>query len=209
MPQPIRMYKVLKGEQFIETMFPGRYAGDSSRGIFGRLDCQSGMLMHKENRVFFMSWNDAVTAGYRPCKKCKPSMSDKYPEHEALREALKAALSSKLHIGIWEVTVSLDGKECHLEWYVRLNWQERYAGKGEYEKVTLAVFSKNDEAREAAIKFGKKYNLPVLRHDVEDENWSILGITAKRTNDLEAARDKRELKELLKSNGVEWSNWMF
>ena len=46
--------------------------------IFGRLDCRSGMRALKRNRIFFLTWKDAVTAGYRPCKNCRPGPDDHY-----------------------------------------------------------------------------------------------------------------------------------
>lgn len=209
MPQPIKMYKVLRGGKFFDTVFPGRYAGNTTHKIFGRLDCKSGMLMYKENRVFFMSWKDAVEAGYRPCEKCKPDMSDKYPEHEALREALKIALSSKLHVGIWETTTSSDGQNFSKAWYVHINWQERTAKKGEYEEIKMGAYSKYPETYNAALELGRYYNIPVLIHGAEDENCAVIGITVKRANDLETARDKQGLKKLLESKGFKCSNWMF
>ena len=69
-------YKVLKDGKIIESGFPGRYAGYSVGRIFGRLDCQSGMRMKKENRVFFLTWEDAILQGYRPCQNCKPTPND-------------------------------------------------------------------------------------------------------------------------------------
>jgi len=68
----MKKYKVLKGGKIIESDVPGKYAGWKPGKIFGRLDCKSGMRMKKENRVFFLTWDDAIAAGYRPCKKCKP-----------------------------------------------------------------------------------------------------------------------------------------
>ncbi len=58
--------------QVYQSKVPGRYAGWRPGKIFGRLDCRSGMRMNKENRVFFLSYEDALAAGYRPCKNCKP-----------------------------------------------------------------------------------------------------------------------------------------
>jgi len=72
----MKQYKVFKCGKIVETQYPGQYAGwnggRKDRKIFGRLDCKSGMRMKKENRIFFHTWKDAVEAGYRPCKKCKP-----------------------------------------------------------------------------------------------------------------------------------------
>lgn len=67
-----KLYKILKEGKIILSPIPGKYAGWRPGKIFGRLDCKSGMRMKKENRVFFHSWRDAIKAGYRPCKKCKP-----------------------------------------------------------------------------------------------------------------------------------------
>ena len=69
-------YKVLKGGKIVESAIPGRYAGYRPGKIFGRLDCKAGMRMKKENRVFFLTREDAIAAGYRPCRNCKPTPSD-------------------------------------------------------------------------------------------------------------------------------------
>ena len=74
----VQKYKVLIKNRIVESATPGRYAGWKQGKIFGRLDCRSGMRMKKENRVFFLTWQDAIDAGYRPCKKCKPTPNDKY-----------------------------------------------------------------------------------------------------------------------------------
>jgi len=68
-----KLYKVLKDGKTIKSRKKGKYAGWRPGKIFGRLDCKSGMRMKRENRVFFLTWQDAVDAGYRPCKNCKPS----------------------------------------------------------------------------------------------------------------------------------------
>ena len=67
-----KTYRVLRRGRIIESAIPGKYAGCRPGKIFGRLDCRSGMQMKKENRVFFLSWDDAIAAGYRPCKNCRP-----------------------------------------------------------------------------------------------------------------------------------------
>jgi methylphosphotriester-DNA--protein-cysteine methyltransferase len=73
-----KVYHVLKDCKIILSMSPGKYAGWKKGKIFGRLDCKSGKRMKKENRVFFLTWQDAVNAGYRPCKNCKPAPTDTY-----------------------------------------------------------------------------------------------------------------------------------
>ncbi|MFQ5573055.1 MAG: Ada metal-binding domain-containing protein, partial [Nitrosopumilaceae archaeon] len=68
----MKLYKVIKRGEVVELPYPGNYAGYKKGKIFGRLDCKSGMRMNRENRVFFYFWEDAVEAGYRPCKNCRP-----------------------------------------------------------------------------------------------------------------------------------------
>jgi hypothetical protein len=68
----VKKYKILKDGKIIESSVPGKYAGYKKDKIFGRLVCKSGMRMKKENRVFFLTWEDAINEGYRPCKNCKP-----------------------------------------------------------------------------------------------------------------------------------------
>ncbi|MFA5987083.1 MAG: Ada metal-binding domain-containing protein [Candidatus Paceibacterota bacterium] len=67
-----KTYKIIKNGRTVISKIPGKYAGWKRGKIFGRLDCKSGMKMKTENRVFFLTWEDAIFAGYRPCKKCKP-----------------------------------------------------------------------------------------------------------------------------------------
>jgi hypothetical protein len=72
-PETGKLYRVIKDGKEILSPIPGRFAGWRQGKIFGRLDCESGKrLMKKENRVFFLTYADAIKAGYRPCKKCKP-----------------------------------------------------------------------------------------------------------------------------------------
>ncbi len=68
----MKLYKILKEGEIIESPIPGEYAGYKKGKIFGRLDCKTGMRMKKENRVFFHTLEDAVREGYRPCMSCKP-----------------------------------------------------------------------------------------------------------------------------------------
>ena len=74
----MKIYKVMVNGIIIESETPGKYTGYRPRKIFGRLDCKSGMRMKKENRVFFLTWEDAVSSGYRPCKNCRPMPNDTY-----------------------------------------------------------------------------------------------------------------------------------
>ena len=47
-----------------------RFAGNRRLKIYGTLSCWSGKRMQRKNRVFFTSEEEAVAAGYRPCKHC-------------------------------------------------------------------------------------------------------------------------------------------
>lgn len=68
----MKMFKVIVNGQTVESAVPGLYAGWRPGKIFGRLDCKSGLRMKKKNRVFFLTYQDAIDSGYRPCKNCKP-----------------------------------------------------------------------------------------------------------------------------------------
>jgi methylphosphotriester-DNA--protein-cysteine methyltransferase len=49
-----------------------RLAGNRKLKIYGKLNCRSGKKMKRENRVFFVSEDEALSSGYRACKICKP-----------------------------------------------------------------------------------------------------------------------------------------
>ena len=68
----MKTYKLLKNKQTIESETTGTYAGWKPGKIFGRLNCKSGTRMKRENRVFFLTLEDAVESGYRPCRNCRP-----------------------------------------------------------------------------------------------------------------------------------------
>ena len=44
--------------------------GNLKLKIYGRLKCSSGKRMKKQNRVFFVSEEDAIRNGFRPCGHC-------------------------------------------------------------------------------------------------------------------------------------------
>ena len=76
-----KKYRIMNAYgKFFESDVPGAYAGHNStrkdRRVFGTLTCSVGKLMNKENRVFFHSLEDALSAGFRPCKLCKPMSHD-------------------------------------------------------------------------------------------------------------------------------------
>jgi len=51
------------------------FAGNEKLKIYGKLNCNSGKRMKKQNRVFFTSTKEATLLGYRPCGHC---MRDEY-----------------------------------------------------------------------------------------------------------------------------------
>ncbi|MBI3929820.1 MAG: hypothetical protein HY319_30055 [Armatimonadetes bacterium] len=65
-------YRVRFQGRTIESPVPGIYGGWRKGGIYGRLDCGSGKRILPENRVFFLTLEDAVQEGYRACKCCHP-----------------------------------------------------------------------------------------------------------------------------------------
>lgn len=44
--------------------------GNHKLKIYGTLNCASGKRMSKQNRVFFVSKNEAISEGFRPCGHC-------------------------------------------------------------------------------------------------------------------------------------------
>lgn len=44
--------------------------GNQKLRIYGLLSCSSGKRMKKENRIFFISENEALEHNYRPCGHC-------------------------------------------------------------------------------------------------------------------------------------------
>ncbi|MHB9036317.1 MAG: Ada metal-binding domain-containing protein [Armatimonadota bacterium] len=46
------------------------YIGNTRSYVFHRQSCR--YLPHANNRSYFDSRNEAIDAGYRPCRKCRP-----------------------------------------------------------------------------------------------------------------------------------------
>ena len=47
-----------------------RFGGNKKDKIYGTLSCASGKRLNKENRVFFISEQEAQQENYRPCGHC-------------------------------------------------------------------------------------------------------------------------------------------
>jgi hypothetical protein len=58
-----------------------RLAGNRKLKIYGTLNCSSGKRIKTENRLFFESETEAISAGYRPCGHC---MKEAYQKWKAL-----------------------------------------------------------------------------------------------------------------------------
>jgi methylphosphotriester-DNA--protein-cysteine methyltransferase len=46
------------------------FGGNRNLKIYGLLQCKSGKRMKRENRVFFLSAEEAIANNYRPCGNC-------------------------------------------------------------------------------------------------------------------------------------------
>lgn len=58
-----------------------KLAGNCKLKIYGTLNCSSGKRIKIENRLFFESATEAISAGYRPCGHC---MKEAYQKWKAL-----------------------------------------------------------------------------------------------------------------------------
>jgi methylphosphotriester-DNA--protein-cysteine methyltransferase len=56
------------------------FAGNEKLNIYGTLHCSSGKRMKKANRVFFISEQEAIQSGYRPCGHCKRAAYKKWKD---------------------------------------------------------------------------------------------------------------------------------
>jgi methylphosphotriester-DNA--protein-cysteine methyltransferase len=61
-----------------------RFAGNSRLRIYGTLSCAAGKRMKRENRTFFMSEEEAIASGFRPCGNCLKATYQRWKD-EAIR----------------------------------------------------------------------------------------------------------------------------
>jgi methylphosphotriester-DNA--protein-cysteine methyltransferase len=54
--------------------------GNIKLKIYGTLSCKSGRRMKKQNRVFFVSEEEALSNGYRPCGNCMKTKYKKWKD---------------------------------------------------------------------------------------------------------------------------------
>lgn len=50
----------------------GEYIGNNNSGIFHYAGCRYVARMAENHKVYFDTRDEAISAGYRPCKVCKP-----------------------------------------------------------------------------------------------------------------------------------------
>ena len=89
------MYKLINkfGEEYLSDI-PGTFGGNKRLKIYGKLDCPSALRWitkgyYVKDRVFFLTEEDAIVAGYRPCAVC---MKKEYEEWKANQEGLVKVL---------------------------------------------------------------------------------------------------------------------
>ncbi len=54
------------------TVLASSYVGNANSLKFHYADCSSANKMNPANRVSFNTRDEAINAGYVPCKRCKP-----------------------------------------------------------------------------------------------------------------------------------------
>jgi hypothetical protein len=71
-----KKYRLLgpNGVKF-NSYFPGKFGGYRPTKVYGRLDCPSALRWlekghYAKQRVFFLTEEDAIAAGYHPCGVC-------------------------------------------------------------------------------------------------------------------------------------------
>jgi AraC family transcriptional regulator of adaptative response/methylated-DNA-[protein]-cysteine methyltransferase len=67
----------------------GFYYAVKTTGIYCRPTCKSRLPL-RENVVFFDTWQEAETAGYRPCKRCRPQdAAENAAHHKSVIDACR------------------------------------------------------------------------------------------------------------------------
>ena len=56
----------------VATVFASSYVGNANSKKFHVASCSFAERMKPANRVEFQSRDEAISAGYVPCKRCKP-----------------------------------------------------------------------------------------------------------------------------------------
>lgn len=88
---PVKLAAVLSSDPAYDGKF---FYAVKSTGIFCRPSCRS-KAPKPENLEFFDTRDAAATAGYRPCKRCRPDLPA-YAPHAQAAEALRQAIEAHL-----------------------------------------------------------------------------------------------------------------
>lgn len=56
----------------VATVLAANYVGNANSGKFHYADCSFVGRMNPDNRVEFNTREEAINAGYIPCKRCQP-----------------------------------------------------------------------------------------------------------------------------------------
>ena len=56
----------------VASVLASSYVGNSNSRKFHYANCTHARKMNQKNRVYFNSRDEAVNAGYVPCKRCNP-----------------------------------------------------------------------------------------------------------------------------------------
>jgi AraC family transcriptional regulator, regulatory protein of adaptative response / methylated-DNA-[protein]-cysteine methyltransferase len=83
-PTKVRWRTVVRRDRTRDGQF---FYAVRTTGIFCRPSCASRLPLRK-NVEFFETTGDAVIAGYRPCRRCRPSGTD--PRHQSARLVVRA-----------------------------------------------------------------------------------------------------------------------
>ena len=67
---------------FIPAAFGGEFLGSNQSDKYHLPDCKWAKKITKENRVVFPSAVEAIRAGYKPCKVCRPPAGKERGEKE-------------------------------------------------------------------------------------------------------------------------------
>lgn len=54
------------------TVLASSYVGNANSKKFHYTDCSAAQRMNPDNRVNFSTRDEAINAGYVPCKRCNP-----------------------------------------------------------------------------------------------------------------------------------------
>ncbi|HWR07195.1 bifunctional transcriptional activator/DNA repair enzyme AdaA [Sporomusa sp.] len=83
-PDSVKWQAVTECNKSCDGLF---FYGVKTTGIFCRPACRA-KTPRRENVVFFSKLDQAISAGFRPCKKCRPDVLVFEPDIELVRKAL-------------------------------------------------------------------------------------------------------------------------